>query len=91
MYLGIEKDFGHENGQRRTINNPEELDIFLDNMALMASSAKAFGMPAVIDVFVTFEVTMDLAGMILKIDKTPVRVLVQRDETNPRFEHWGYY
>jgi hypothetical protein len=92
VYLEIEKAFGHQGGETRVINNPEELDIFLDNMAIVAKSAKELGFLSVtIDVFVTLEVTLDLAGLVLKIEKTPVRILVQRERNNPRFELWGYY
>jgi hypothetical protein len=92
MYLGIEREFGYETGQKRVINNPEEMDIFLDNMALAVKTAESMKlMSTAIDIFVTFEVTTDMAGLVLQYAETPVRILVQIDKNSPRFEHWGYY
>lgn len=88
--LEAPKKFGHKQIDTRIVGGPEDLDIFLDNMVTIVKAAESMGLPVGIDVFVTQEVTADLAGLLLKHKLTPVSIFVQQN-SNPFFDHWGYY
>jgi hypothetical protein len=88
--LDYPKKIGHKQVETRTISGPQELDVFLENMATIADATISLGLSVGIDVFVAEPVTEDLAGLLLRHKLSPVCVFVQQNK-NSFFDHWGYY
>ena len=84
------RKLGHKQIDSRDCDNPEELDMFLENMVVITEATKTMGLSTKVDIFITDPTTMDLHGLLLKHKLTPVNIFIQR-QGELFFEHWGFY